>query len=71
MLNSTLRLMVSADVDEPSNIKWENIDATKYDLFKRSVVVMILVFIVLIVTIIILFIANFLKPAEKVQNCPN
>jgi hypothetical protein len=56
-------------VDNPSNIKWENLDTTLSGKILRGICVGIILFLVMAITIAIVFAANLAKPSSA-QECP-
>lgn len=63
------KLTLNSRVDEPSNIRWENLDASGSDRCCRSFVVLILVIAIMIITFLIVFVANIVKPTDS-EDCP-
>lgn len=51
-------------VDNPSNIKWENLDVTLTGKFFRGFCVIFALFLVMAITIAIVFAANLAKPSS-------
>lgn len=67
------KLRLDSYVDEPSNIRWENLDASTGDKCCRSCIVLILVICVMIMTFMIIFIANIVKvgcSSPEIFSCP-
>lgn len=62
-------LKIREKVDEPSNIKWENLDVSTSERIGRVCVVLFLVLIVMLLTFIIIFVANIVKPSSSTY-CP-
>ena len=57
------------EVDEPSNIKWENLDVTTGEKCRRLTCVYLLVLAFMLITFAIIIIANIVKPVNN-ENCP-
>lgn len=57
-------------ISEPGNLRWENLDASKYDIGKRKVYVAILILLVMFLTFSVIFVANIMKPTNSIK-CPN
>lgn len=63
-------LKIREKVDEPSNIKWENLDATGLERCFRLTVVFFAVLLVMLLTFAVIFIANIVKPSNN-TTCPS
>lgn len=63
------RLAVEQKVDEPSNIKWENLDVSTGEKCWRMCVVIIAVIGIMLATFFIIFVANIVKPTSS-ESCP-
>jgi len=57
---------LSTKMDEPSNIKWENLDMSARERRLRSCVVFFVVVILLAITFLLLLTINMVKP-DKVD----
>lgn len=57
-------------MDEPSNIKWENLDATGGERCARLTCVFFSVLCVMLLTFTVIFVANIVKPSNS-TNCPS
>jgi hypothetical protein len=56
-------------VDNPSNIKWENLEVKLTEKAWRLAIVFFIVFLLMIITFIIIFVANIVKPPNP-DKCP-
>ena len=62
--------MLKKHTDEPSNIKWENLEMETSETILRRICVFFTLFITMLLTFIIVIIANIVKPTEP-DNCPS
>lgn len=68
-LRKQITLNVSGRVEEPSNIKWENLDISLRESNLRSLVVIFVVIGLMLITFTVIIAANIVKPTN-IQNCP-
>jgi hypothetical protein len=61
-------LKVDKDVDEPSNIKWENQDVSNCEFFVRKFISYLLIALILVLSVLFLLAANSLTVTN---NCPD
>lgn len=64
------RLIIEKDISEPSNLRWENLDASSWDIMRRKGFVAILIICLMFLTFSIVFVANIMKPKNTI-NCPS
>ena len=55
-------LKIDTDVDNPGDIKWENIEVTNGSRFLRKSLVAFVVLMLMLITVLIFFIAYIIKP---------
>ena len=58
------KIKFNEKVDEPSNIKWENLETSNEERFLRGFCTIILLLITMILTILIIIVANIIKPTN-------
>jgi len=68
-INEQILPYIVKKVDNPSNIKWENLDASTTERFFRFICVILILLATMILTLAIVFIANVVKPTTN-QECP-
>ena len=56
---------------EPSNIKWENLDASNSERFWRILFVVVATLAIMLLTFIIIVMTNLISPNDNFENCPN
>ena len=61
-------MSVHMDVDEPSDIKWENQDITLVDFYKRQILVYLIILGVMFISVLILLIANGTQVKYECKN---
>jgi DMSO/TMAO reductase YedYZ molybdopterin-dependent catalytic subunit len=69
LLHAKHRLKVSKRVDEPSNIRWENLSLTTEERIFRGVCVALLLLLTMLLTFALLLVANIVRPADA-TSCP-
>ena len=60
---------IEEEVDNPSNIKWENLEVRSGEKACRLCLVFLAVFCLMIITFVIIFVANIVKPPNP-DKCP-
>ena len=64
MLNEKYELEVSSKIDEPSNIRWENLDMKFLEKSARICCIILSILLVMSLSFAIIFVANVSKPAS-------
>lgn len=58
LFRDDFKLIIHKKVDNPSNIKWENLEVTTFQRMWRSLVVYFVIFLLMIITFMIVFGVN-------------
>ncbi|KAL4463408.1 hypothetical protein ABPG72_017129 [Tetrahymena utriculariae] len=64
-------LQIYPIVDEPSNIKWENLDVKSGNRFFRAIIVFLIILCVMLMTLSTLIVANVAQPKQQTSFCPS